>query len=201
MPSSSSPPFDQPISTFNCLISLTFSLYNSFITGFPSTLFALNDLVIPSTTHPNPLYDSWFTDFFSTQEADPRCGKLKLRDWLLTAVQRWPRHLLLLKELSGCTDEDDLELPLFRPTSWWIRTFITIPSYAFPEYISTRTLSLLTVQRATPSLPLKLISPGRRLLNFVGPCIKLKEVRISCNANSFFPPIVSYMACLRRIIS
>lgn len=43
------------------------------------------------------------------QEADPRCGKLKLRDWLLTIVQRCPRYLLLLKDLIGCTDPEDPE--------------------------------------------------------------------------------------------
>jgi FYVE/RhoGEF/PH domain-containing protein 5/6 len=35
--------------------------------------------------------------------------KLTLRDWLLTIVQRCPRYLLLLKDLIGCTAEDDLE--------------------------------------------------------------------------------------------
>ena len=43
------------------------------------------------------------------QEADPRCGKLKLRDWLLTIVQRCPRYLLLLKDLISCTDPDNPE--------------------------------------------------------------------------------------------
>ena len=42
-----------------------------------------NNLVTPPTATrpktPNPLYDA-------TQEADTRCGKLKLRDWLLTIV-------------------------------------------------------------------------------------------------------------------
>ena len=38
-----------------------------------------------------------FSNFIHTQEADPRCGKLGLRDWLLTIVQRCPRYLLLLK--------------------------------------------------------------------------------------------------------
>jgi hypothetical protein len=38
-----------------------------------------------------------FANFIRTQEADPRCGKFGLRDWLLTIVQRCPRYLLLIK--------------------------------------------------------------------------------------------------------
>jgi hypothetical protein len=40
------------------------------------------------------------------QEKDPKLGKLKLRDWLLTVVQRCPRYLLLLKDLEGVETDD-----------------------------------------------------------------------------------------------
>lgn len=47
--------------------------------------------------------------FIARQETDPRCGKLKFRDWLLTIVQRCPRYLLLLKDMINCTDPEDPE--------------------------------------------------------------------------------------------
>ena len=112
LPSTSSP-FDQPTPPLSPLLLSHFpylSLYNPFVTAFPSTISTINDLIIPSTAaRPNPLYDAHFADFLLIQEADPRCGKLKLRDWLLTVVQRCPRYLLLLKDLIGCTNEDDSE--------------------------------------------------------------------------------------------
>ncbi|KAJ7686907.1 hypothetical protein B0H17DRAFT_1203925 [Mycena rosella] len=37
-----------------------------------------------------------FAQYLLAREADPRCGRLKLRDWLLTIVRRCPRYLLLL---------------------------------------------------------------------------------------------------------
>ena len=111
--SSSLPPFDQLIPPLSPLLLSHFpylSLYNPFVTAFPSAISSLNDLVIPPTaTRPNPLYDAQFADFLAIQEADPRCGKLKLRDWLLTIVQRCPRYLLLLKDLISCTDKGDSE--------------------------------------------------------------------------------------------
>ena len=111
--SSSLPLLDQLIQPLSPLLLSHFpylSLYNPFVTAFPSTISAINDLVIPPTaTRPNPHYNPKFADFLATQEADPRCGKLKLRDWLLTIVQRCPRYLLLLKDLIGCTDKGDSE--------------------------------------------------------------------------------------------
>ncbi len=76
------------------------SLYSPFITAFPNLIASLSSLLSS-----NPA----FASFVATQEADPRCGKLKLRDWLLTIVQRCPRYLLLLKDLIQCTDPDDQE--------------------------------------------------------------------------------------------
>ncbi|KAJ7605596.1 hypothetical protein FB45DRAFT_1069241 [Roridomyces roridus] len=72
--------------------------------------FAMSNLVSPPTTfHPNPLYNPVFAAYLLEQEAHPCCGKLKLRDWLLTIVQRCPRYLLLLKDLIACTDVEDPE--------------------------------------------------------------------------------------------
>ena len=109
----SSSPFDHPTPSLSPLLLSHFpylSLYNPFVTAFPSTISAINDLIIPPTaTRPNPLYNAHFADFLATQEADPRCGKLKLRDWLLTVVQRCPRYLLLLKDLISCTEKEDPE--------------------------------------------------------------------------------------------
>jgi len=86
------------------------SLYTPFITSFSATITALTGLVTPPTAiRPNPHYNSKFAVFLTTQEADPRCGKLKLRDWLLTIVQRCPRYLLLLKDLINNIERDDQE--------------------------------------------------------------------------------------------
>ena len=76
------------------------SLYSPFITAFPDLITSLTSLLSS-----NPA----FATFIAKQEADPRCGKLKLHDWLLTIVQRCPRYLLLLKDLIQCTDPDDPE--------------------------------------------------------------------------------------------
>jgi hypothetical protein len=64
---------------------------------------------MPTAARPNPRYNPVFADFVRRQESDPRCGKLKLRDWLLTVVQRCPRYLLLLKDLIAATGSDDPE--------------------------------------------------------------------------------------------
>jgi hypothetical protein len=70
----------------------------------------LTDLTTPPSQHrPNPHYSHTFATFILNQELDQRCGKLKLRDWLLTIVQRCPRYLLLLKDLIKYTEEEDSE--------------------------------------------------------------------------------------------
>jgi hypothetical protein len=76
------------------------SLYSPFVTSFPAAISSLTTLLFTN---------SQFASFVARQEADPRCGKLKLRDWLLTIVQRCPRYLLLLKDLINCTEVDDPE--------------------------------------------------------------------------------------------
>lgn len=86
------------------------SLYTPFITSFSSTVTSLTELVTPSNAiRFNPHYNVKFANFLAAQEADPRCGKLKLRDWLLTIVQRCPRYLLLLKDLITHTEKEDPE--------------------------------------------------------------------------------------------
>jgi FYVE/RhoGEF/PH domain-containing protein 5/6 len=76
------------------------SLYNPFVTAFPAAMGSLGALQVARPA---------FAAFVARQEADERCGRLKLRDWLLTIVQRCPRYLLLLKDLIGCTDSEDAE--------------------------------------------------------------------------------------------
>ena len=95
--SSSPPPHLSPVllSHFPYL-----SLYTPFVTSFSTSLATLTTLLNTNST---------FSAFIARQEADPRCGKLKLRDWLLTIVQRCPRYLLLLKDLINCTDAEDPE--------------------------------------------------------------------------------------------
>ena len=96
-PSSSPPPHLSPVllSHFPYL-----SLYTPFVTSFSTSLTTLTTLLNTNST---------FSAFIARQETDPRCGKLKLRDWLLTIVQRCPRYLLLLKDLINCTDAEDPE--------------------------------------------------------------------------------------------
>lgn len=81
------------------------SLYTPFVTAFPSTISSLNELITPTSAQ----YNQRFATFLVSQEADPRCGRLKLRDWLLTIVQRCPRYLLLLKDLINSTSKEDPE--------------------------------------------------------------------------------------------
>jgi FYVE/RhoGEF/PH domain-containing protein 5/6 len=64
------------------------SLYTPFITSFPTTISSLSTL-----SFSNPIFGEWLKG----RERDERCGKLALRDWLLSIVQRCPRYLLLLK--------------------------------------------------------------------------------------------------------
>ncbi|KAJ7588253.1 hypothetical protein C8J56DRAFT_1014515 [Mycena floridula] len=139
------------------------SLYTPFITSFPSTISSIADLITPpSAYHPNALYNQAFATFLSTQELDPRCGKLKLRDWLLTVVQRCPRYLLLLKDLIECTDPEDSEHEQLTA----VHTLVSKITLSLNTSLHThaQTLSLLALQRATPNLPFQLISPGRTLL-------------------------------------
>ncbi|KAI0271436.1 hypothetical protein BC834DRAFT_859463 [Gloeopeniophorella convolvens] len=149
-PSSISPPSLSPVllSHFPYL-----SLYTPFVTSFSISLTTLTTLL--NTNSP-------FAAFVATQEADPRCGKLKLRDWLLTIVQRCPRYLLLLKDLIACTDADDPEHSSLMSAHALVSK-ITISLNA-SLHMHAQTLTLLALQRSTPNLPFQLVAPGRTFL-------------------------------------
>lgn len=128
-----------------------------------------------------------FAAFITRQEADPRCGNLKLRDWLLSIIQRCPRYLLLLKDLIRCTPAEDPEhTPLVsvhalvsKSTSYELFQLITADLLPVTLSLNTslhthaQTLSLLALQRATQNLPFQLISPGRSLLKR-GPLLQVE---------------------------
>ena len=128
-----------------------------------------------------------FAAFIAKQEADPRCGNLKLRDWLLSIIQRCPRYLLLLKDLISCTQIDDPEhAPLvavhtlvsksmFQLSPWIIASDSLLVTLSLNTSLHThaQTLSLLAIQRSTPNLPFQLISPGRSLLKR-GPLLQVE---------------------------
>ncbi|KAF8972714.1 hypothetical protein BDZ97DRAFT_853105 [Flammula alnicola] len=139
------------------------SLYTPFVTAFPSMISALNELITPPTaTRQSPQYNQTFANFLITQEADPRCGRLKLRDWLLTIVQRCPRYLLLLKDLINSTSKDDPEHGQLTA----VHTLVSKITLSLNTSLHThaQTMALLALQRATPNLPFQLIMPGRTLL-------------------------------------
>ncbi|KAJ7236437.1 hypothetical protein B0H12DRAFT_127893 [Mycena haematopus] len=139
------------------------SLYNPFVAAFPSTISTMSNLASPpSANHPNPQYSPDFAAYILTQEADPRCGKLKLRDWLLSIVQRCPRYLLLLKDLIACTDPDDPEHAQLTAVHALVSKITLTLNTSIHAHA--QTLSLLALQRATPTLPFQLIVPGRTLI-------------------------------------
>lgn len=146
------------------------SLYTPFVTSFSDALASYAFLL--SAHHA-------FALFVAKQEADPRCGKLKFRDWLLTIVQRCPRYLLLLKDLISCTDPDDPEYTQLTAVHTLVSKSTSIWSYSLPVYLISpsvtsslnaslhthaQTLALLALQRNTANLPFRLITPGRTFL-------------------------------------
>jgi len=154
------------------------SLYSPFVTSFDTSLSSYMELI---ATKPD------FAAFIVKQEADPRCGNLKLRDWLLSIIQRCPRYLLLLKDLISCTPIDDPEhTPLvtvhklvskstFRSSPGIITSDSLLVTLSLNTSLHThaQTLSLLAIQRSTPNLPFQLISPGRSLLKR-GPLLQVE---------------------------
>ncbi|KAF9651929.1 hypothetical protein BDM02DRAFT_3184175 [Thelephora ganbajun] len=129
------------------------SLYSPFVASFDTSMSSYMELI---ATKPD------FAVFITKQEADPRCGNLKLRDWLLSIIQRCPRYLLLLRDLISCTSIDDPEhAPLVT-----VHTLVSKITLSLNTSLHThaQTLSLLAIQRSTPNLPFQLISPGRSLL-------------------------------------
>ncbi|KAF9451161.1 hypothetical protein P691DRAFT_400037 [Macrolepiota fuliginosa MF-IS2] len=149
------------------------SLYNPFITSFPSMISTLTDMVTaPSAHRPNPRYNPTFATFVSTRESDPRCGKLKLRDWLLTIVQRCPRYLLLLKDLIKYTEEYDPERTKLHSVFALVTKITSTLDTSLQNHA--QILSLLTLQRSTSGLPFQLIEPGRTLLKR-GPLLHIER--------------------------
>lgn len=86
------------------------SMYTPFVTAFPASLSLLTALSVPPPSHAQSSfqrqapsmsglksYDPVFALWLKEKEADPVCKRLKLRDWMLTIVQRCPRYLLLIK--------------------------------------------------------------------------------------------------------
>ncbi|KZP11136.1 hypothetical protein FIBSPDRAFT_837909 [Athelia psychrophila] len=139
------------------------SLYSPFVTSFPAAMVALNSLQAANTQ---------FRGFVAAQEANPQCGRLRLRDWLLTIVQRCPRYLLLLKDLISCTDPDGAEYTQL-VSAHTLVSKITI-SLNTSLHTHSQTLALLALQRATPNLPIQLITPGRTFLKR-GPLLQLER--------------------------
>ncbi|KAH9854349.1 hypothetical protein C2E23DRAFT_818300 [Lenzites betulinus] len=129
------------------------SLYTPFVSSFSDALASYASLLKNSPA---------FAAFIAQQEADPRCGKLKFRDWLLTIVQRCPRYLLLLKDMIGCTDPDDPEYTSLTA----VHTLVSKITMSLNTSLHThaQTLSLLALQRNTVNLPFQLITPGRTFL-------------------------------------
>jgi FYVE/RhoGEF/PH domain-containing protein 5/6 len=120
-----------------------------------------------------------FSAFVARQEANARCGKLKLRDWLLTIVQRCPRYLLLLKDLMNCINVEDPEYAsllsvhtlvsksksLYKhPFIRSLDSFLVTTSMNASLHSHAQTLDLLALQRSTPNLPFQLVAAGRTFL-------------------------------------
>ncbi|GJE89658.1 FYVE, RhoGEF and PH domain-containing protein [Phanerochaete sordida] len=129
------------------------SLYTPFVSSFADALTSCNTLL---SKHAH------FAAFMATQEADPRCGKLKFRDWLLTIVQRCPRYLLLLKDLINCTDQEDPEHANLAAAHTLVSKITD--SLNASLHTHTQTLALLAIQRSTVGLPFQLITPGRTFI-------------------------------------
>ncbi|KAK7033931.1 hypothetical protein VNI00_012555 [Paramarasmius palmivorus] len=159
------------------------SLYTPFITSFPTTLATLTTLITPPSSYASSSasgksgveFNPQFAAFVKQQEYDPRCGKLKLRDWLLTIVQRCPRYLLLLKDLISCTSPDDPERVQLENVRTLVAKITTSLNTSLQMHA--QTLSLLALQRATPNLPFQLITPGRTLLRR-GPLIQVERSEV-----------------------
>ncbi|CCM02758.1 uncharacterized protein FIBRA_04866 [Fibroporia radiculosa] len=129
------------------------SLYTPFVTSFSDALASYASLL--STHHT-------FASFIAKQESDPRCGKLRFRDWLLTIVQRCPRYLLLLKDLISCTNSEDPEYAQLTAVHTLVSKITSSLNASLHSHA--QTLALLALQRNTANLPFRLIVPGRTFL-------------------------------------
>lgn len=114
-------------------------MYNPFVTAFPSSLSLLTALSTPppSLLHsafPRPLstgsrtYDHAFATWLKIKEADPLCRCLKLRDWMLSIIQRCPRYLLLIKVSRPEANPEDAVLNMA------MQEFLSYTSVQDPEY-------------------------------------------------------------------
>ncbi|KZS93365.1 Dbl homology domain-containing protein [Sistotremastrum niveocremeum HHB9708] len=129
------------------------SLYTPFVTSFPDALASLSALMSSNNA---------FSYFIRKQEEDQICGKLGLRSWLLTIVQRCPRYSLLINDLLHCTPEADPEhAELISVHNLVLKILQSMNSSLLRHE---ETLNLLALQRSTSDLPIKLVSPGRTFL-------------------------------------
>ena len=96
-------------------------MYNPFVTSFSHGISLLTTLSIPHrfnnsnlTTNGPKEYDAKFAAWLHGKEAEPICRKLKLRDWMLTIIQRCPRYLLLIKVLAYLSRLDNADFGMSR---------------------------------------------------------------------------------------
>jgi len=104
-----------------------------------------------------------FAAFITRQEADPHCRNPKLRDWLLSIIQRYLRHPLLLKDLISYAPIDE-HAPLvtvhtlvskgtFPLLPWIVTSDPLLVALSLNTSLQThaQTLSLLAIQRNAPN--------------------------------------------------
>ncbi|KAG8859458.1 hypothetical protein FRB91_007858 [Serendipita sp. 411] len=134
------------------------AMYTPFVTAYPTIMASLHNLTSPNSASFSPRFATWLKE----QEQDPACGRLGLRDWLLTLVQRCPRYLLLVRDLLSCTDPSEADYPeLEKIVKQLDNVNISLNSALQTQAI---TLQLLAVQKATPNLPIPFLEPGRRFI-------------------------------------
>ncbi|KAH7907006.1 Dbl homology domain-containing protein, partial [Hygrophoropsis aurantiaca] len=131
------------------------SLYTPFVTRFSDAL---------GTLYAASKNGSGLAAFVARQEADPRCGKLRLGDWLLTIVQRCPRYLLLLRDLLACIPPHDPDRRGLEAAYALVEK--TTTSLNTSLHAHAHTLALVALQRSTAHLPpdLDFVAPARALL-------------------------------------
>ncbi|KAG8697421.1 hypothetical protein FRC09_007887, partial [Ceratobasidium sp. 395] len=129
-------------------------LYKPFVTAFPASMERLAKLSA------NESFGTWLKE----KERDPACGKLGLRSWLLTVVQRCPRYLMLVGDAVKNTGEDE------EGHAQLVEAFALLSKITGSLNTSladhTAVLVLLDLQRNTNSLPagFSFVAPGRSLV-------------------------------------
>ncbi|KAJ6576015.1 hypothetical protein DFH09DRAFT_1453685 [Mycena vulgaris] len=137
----------------------------------------------PTSTHPNPHYSPAFTQYLLAREADPRCGRLELRNWLFTIVRRCPRYLLLLNDLIACTSPDDAEYTQLTAAHALVAKITLTLNTSIHTHA--QTLSLVALQCATPFFPFQLIVPGRAVIRH-GPLAHVERSAPPCDREFLF---------------